>query len=481
MGRGESALEREDGFALVLALATLMVLTIVGTTLATYSTSNQASAKYSSDAQATQAAAEAGLNDAVAIVYASTQPLSPTLFSASPPPAMRLGSTTVTYTGSLSGNTWTLSSVARIDRSNAVRRLYRTVTVDPVNTGGQLKVWDRLYNDDAASCLTFENVTVSSNLATRSNLCLKGTATMTGGPLDVAGTVSLEKQASVGTSSAPLPRVDVGRGCAWNNGAFHAPCTRNDHVYATSVGTTPATTDMTKPPVDFEWWYANAAPGPMHPCTTSTGTPPRFDTNAAFDKSVWAQELAPSSSSYTCRVADASGNLIGELSWDSASHVLDVRGTVFIDGDVRFAVSGETINYHGQATIYTSGGVDMMQTQLCAGGKGNTNCKNSGMGGWDPTQNILVLVAGAKNGAGYDFQVHDVASAFQGAAYAVHDCLVGNTAVTSAPLICNRIVADKNVSLFTWPKLQALLPGETIGFPATTTTFNRTLGPVTGW
>lgn len=481
MGRGVGrALEREDGFALVLALATLLVLTTLGTTIALYTTSNQTSAHYQSDAQAAQTAAEAGLNDAVSVVYAAPRPLASTLFTPAPAP-LRLGRATVTYGGALVGNTWTLTATAVADGGKPIRRLYRTVVVNPINPSGQLRVWDRLYNDDATSCLTFENVTVPKNLATRGNLCLLGTATMAAGPLDVGGWVTLDKQSSIGTWNAPLSAVNVGRGCAWNNGALHSPCTRTDHVYASSATAAPATADMTKPAVDFDWWYANAAPGPMHPCTTASGTPPTFDTNGVFDKSLLPQELAPSASSYTCQVRDTSGALVGELSWNNATHVLDVRGTIFIDGDALFDVSGETINYHGQATIYTSGSVDMAQTQLCAGGAGNTNCKNAGMGSWDPTQNILVFVAGAKNPPGYDVRVHDTAAAFQGAAYGVHDCLIGNTAVTSAPLICNRIVADKTVSFFTWPKLGALLDGETIGFPQTTTTFTRALGPVTGW
>jgi hypothetical protein len=272
-----------------------------------------------------------------------------------------------------------------------------------------------------------------------------------------------------------VARADVGAGCSWNNRPAHSPCGASDNVFATVV--TPSPPTFTKPSVDFAYWYENAAPGPKHPCTTTSGSPPVFDDNGVYDRSLTVQDLAPSSASYVCQVRDARGNLTGELSWDAAAHVLKVTGTIFVDGDVTMHVQGQTVNYQGRAALYTSGTYENFGEVVCAGGNGNTNCHNSDMANWDPTQNLLVLLAGGKTAPGTDVTMHHTASAFQGAVYAVHDCEVSDTSYSSGPLICEKVLVDKTASLYPWTPLPSLLTAQVYGSPWTSSAWQLVLGP----
>ena len=82
---------------------------------------------------------------------------------------------------------------------------------------------------------------------------------------------------------------------------------------------------LVKPQIDLDWWWRNAKPGPMYPCTEAGNTFPNgFDTNAgatagnafAPDNSVsTSAEITPMNSSYTCQVKE-NGVLKGEISWN---------------------------------------------------------------------------------------------------------------------------------------------------------------------
>ncbi len=109
-----------------------------------------------------------------------------------------------------------------------------------------------------------------------------------------------------------------------------------------------------EPTADFAKWYENGIPGPSQSCTTVSGSPPTFDNNyPTRDNSVSTDfELTPASS-YTCRVGPA-GNASGELSWNAATKVLTVKGTIFIDGSAKIT-NGSLNSYNGQGALYLSG------------------------------------------------------------------------------------------------------------------------------
>ena len=93
-------------------------------------------------------------------------------------------------------------------------------------------------------------------------------------------------------------------------------------------------------PSNMGFWYQNADLGPLSPCTTSTGSPPKFDTaSGVADNSInWsatpttAINLTPAAD-YTCK-SMAGSTTLGELSWNNTTKLLTVKGTIFIDGSI---------------------------------------------------------------------------------------------------------------------------------------------------
>jgi hypothetical protein len=130
----------------------------------------------------------------------------------------------------------------------------------------------------------------------------------------VAGNLDVSNGAAVGASTNMSTRVEtyVGGNCRYSVGAW-AACSGNQdarHVYSrlsdgVTIGVNHTTPVVAPPAADFATWYENAIPGPSQSCTSSSGTPPTFDTNYPNrDNSVsTVVDLTPSSS-YYCRVGN---------------------------------------------------------------------------------------------------------------------------------------------------------------------------------
>ena len=71
--------------------------------------------------------------------------------------------------------------------------------------------------------------------------------------------------------ATPVKTANIGGTCTYLLQAAHTPCTSTDHVYATTITSTSAASNpaLVMPAVDFNYWWANAAPGPKHFCTNS--------------------------------------------------------------------------------------------------------------------------------------------------------------------------------------------------------------------
>ena len=205
---------------------------------------------------------------------------------------------------------------------------------------------------------------------------------------------------AIGSSTTSITSADIGGTCTMN-GTVGA-CNSGRGVFATTVGGAPPA--LVKPQIDLDWWWRNAKPGPMHPCTEAGNTFPNgFDTNAAAtagnafapDNSVGGSaEITPMASSYTCQVKE-NGVLVGEISWNNATHVLKILGTIYIDGDIRFDDNGQIVHYQGRGIIYASDDVEFDE-RVCAGGTGTTNCAASSatMSSWNPSTDLLTILAG---------------------------------------------------------------------------------------
>ena len=273
----------------------------------------------------------------------------------------------------------------------------------------------------------------------------------------------------IGSSGTPLASVQVAGSCTYFNQAAHSPCTSTDKVWPSPAGTAPQ--NLSKPAVDLAYWYDNAKPGPTNNCTTGS-FPGGFDNNSTYNNSLTGSaEVTPNSSSYTCQVHDALGGLLGELSWNHVTKVLKIKGTIFIDGDFRFDDDGAIAHYQGRGIIYAAGDLEFDEL-VCAGGSGSTSCVTNGMQNWDPSQNMMIVLAGGD--AEYDqggTQAQAVPSGFQGLIYANGDCTVHENFHTSGPIVCDKILLPSEPNgwptYYDWPPLGSLVEGQMYSDPQT--------------
>jgi hypothetical protein len=141
--------------------------------------------------------------------------------------------------------------------------------------------------------------------------------------------------------------------------------------------------------------------------------------------------------SYTCRTPG------GELSWNALSHVLTVKGTVYIDGSV-VVDNGGTDTYDGQGSLYVSGTALIKNTRLCAAVDGSGNCS---VNGWDPNSRLVVIVA---DGHGGQVPANDsiqlVSATFQGALYGTWAIENDTTSSVIGPMIGSTVVLGQWVT-----------------------------------
>jgi len=491
----------------VMALGTMVVMLAVLTAIIDYSTSNVHHTTYSRASATAYSLAEAAVNDALGVLIKAADPSNS---SAVPTTSETLAVGTAKYSGVLSGTTWTLTGTGSVrsptGASNVTRLVTRKVYITGLASGGLLDpAWDRIYNDDTSACMNvLSGVTIPSPLSVRGNLCLLGTTTASKitASVIVGGNVTLgSANSSIGVSGTNVPEADIAGTCKFGSNAAHTPCSSADKVFATTIKTT--TSGLTKPTTATSYWYQNGAPGPKHPCGenggASSGTKPVFDGDALYNNSVVdTNTLTPTTGSYVCQVKDTNGNVIGELSWTknagNNNGVLKIAGTIFIDGAVSFTSPvGQTIDYQGRGTLYTSDTFKIDGVNICAGGTGTTLCHTSAatMQTWDPTTNMLIVIAGNSTStvpsSGNDLDWHGnssgAAGAFQGVGYAVHDCKQEAGMWTSSPLLCNGVDGilgpGPNPGYYTWPALPVAQTGQ-LYLQGAANDMQLTLGPATG-
>ena len=326
----------------------------------------------------------------------------------------------------------------------------------------------------------------------------------------VTVTYTSDPTLAIGSAASPLLRADIADFCTLNANTAHKPCTNADRVYATTIGGAPPT--LVKPQVDLDWWWKNAKPGPKYPCTEAGNSfPNTFDndagTTSAPNNSVGGSaEITPLTQSYTCQVKE-NGMLMGEISWNHTTHVLTIFGTIYIDGDMRFDDNGQIVHYQGRGIIYASDDIEFDE-RVCAGGSGMTNCAASPttMADWNPSQNLLTILAGnistsqpccpLQENAEFDHstqgsnssQGDDPAApgALQGIVYARGNCQVHEFFKLSGPVICNQIQIDDGEeagyfpTFSAFPPLGSLTDGQIYLNPNNAASYEMKLGTQTG-
>ena len=231
--------------------------------------------------------------------------------------------------------------------------------------------------------------------------------------------------AGVGSAATPVANLNVGETCQLNSNTPHSPCSPADYTWATNTTTTAAADNpaLIMPTVDFSYWYANAKPGPKHFCTNPNPgiTSSFFDNNTKLDGSItvngemagntrsdphgyssWTYDSTTPSIDYDCQVwsgGGTKGTLLGRISWNHTTHVMNIKGTVFIDGAFRFDNDAQVVHYFGRGDLMSSR-EDEIDSLVCAGwSSGGTNTTDlahsciQNMASWDPTHNMMVLMA----------------------------------------------------------------------------------------
>ena len=468
-------LRAERGLALVSTLGVVSFLALAGTSVVAFSATNYGSASRSKADMGAYALAEAGVNNAAAVLNAAADPTVPTLL---PARTSTYEGGTVTWSGSYDAATsvWTVTATGELRNPTGVNAapVRRTLTAKiSVSASGALtqtlsnQAWNYVVATHTGSQCdeTLSNsVTWSARLFVVGNLCLSTGATITAGPVVVGGVASLGSTDNfIGSSASPVSEVHVVGGCKYGNARTpHTPCSSSDHVYATVSDANPA--GITPPTPDWDRWYNAAMPGPRAGCTASTGAVPAFDNDSTRNNSVTTAFNLTPASSYSC----ASGT--GQLAWDATTHVLTVNGTVFIDGSAK-ADNAQVDTYVGQGVLYLSG-TFYLNGKLCALVSG-TGCD---FASWDPNNAMFEIVANgvgpANNVPSGDSVYLTNGSSMEGGFYGTGALDFGNNANVGGPMLGSQIVLSNNVTTASWPVIQ--VPA---GMPGSPTIYAQPLPP----
>ena len=292
-------LGRENGMALLVSLGALLVLGVTGTTVLYYSSANTRSSSYSKASGASFQLAEAGLHEALSVLsnQPTNDPASPTLLPpANNPRTSPYTTGSVTWSGTWDANeaTWHLVSTGRVTNpangppSEATRTIKADVPIIPVATQPlTVDSWNYIFSygtgdPDGCDMDTLSSVSIETRVMVTGNLCVKDSSTIEGSNAQVlvGGQLKTWGSGTVGRGgSNPAGLVDVAGGCRWETSTLHSPCkgpsspnAYSDKVWATTIDTTPALEAAPNP--DWNYWFANASPGPVENCTGANRSGP---------------------------------------------------------------------------------------------------------------------------------------------------------------------------------------------------------------
>jgi hypothetical protein len=515
---------------LPIALGILSALSISAMVVLESSSTNARSSTRSKGDKVAFALAEAGINNAVAVLAKTgNNNLDQSLL----PPCTIAGQSTAE-------STWRLNDggspaveyeggdvrwCATFDPANAVwhvtsrgivanhygtaaltrRELRADIPITPIETQPLTnQAWNFMFatrTGTANGCdLTFSNnVTIGSNVYAMGNLCLDQNVVLSSPKLIVLGKIDNANNARIGASGTDnwSTRVEVQVGgagglfCKYATGAwttiYSSPfCGDAEHVYSknstsSAMTVNPTPENIAPPSVDMDGWYQNAIPGPTQACTSSSGTPPVFDGDTTRNNSIATVfDLTPTASSYSCRVGPADDPL-GELTWNHSTNTLTAHGTIFIDGSVKM-VNTAVLEYEGYSTIYVSGTFLMDNgAKMCA--VKNAEGTDCNYVGWDPNTQMITIVAGGSGAvAGAQSQTGSTTEGggnstklannvrFQGALYATNAIQLVNNSKVDGPMIGSTIVVDNNVTPDAFPfitEVPAGMPGNSAVFAQT--------------
>jgi Tfp pilus assembly protein PilX len=495
MRRILSRLRNERGQSLVIALLVMTFLALALGAVMIFTAGNQRNANIQKAQQVAGSLAEAGVNNAISVLSQAAVPgnagnarlILPAGGGQSPlmPSSLATANTssysggTVQWWGTVNSSwLWTLHGKATVANPTGAAPIVKYMTAQvqvhqPPPQSLQIGVWNTVYSPgvgDASGCDTSigQGVNINIPLYVGGNFCMANKGLVTA-PVYIAGNLNISNKMSwIGcannanscNSPVPVNSAHVGGWCAGPSSPQYSPCksepmtggAKDTNIYVAN----PSTWNPFGPASDFAgitapticWgpsscsgdpdggWYTVSSPGPLSPCTASSGTPPTFDNDTTMNDSVLTTFNMTPGASYTCTTAQG-----GVLSWNAATNVLTVSGTIYIDGNITFQTSGNSVvKYTGtgsggnctntgdcQAVIFASGDISVDSEKLCAVVSGS-NCDWSN---WNPNKKILILASNGPNGA----SIGPSQSSFQGALYATNTVTVGQSAQSEGPLV----------------------------------------------
>ena len=365
-------LNEQSGMALVMAVGMLAVFSIVGTTTLVYTTSNSRSSAVSKERERAFSLAEAGLNNAMAVLSLPTNnALDPDVL-----PSTEATASSATYEGGTTkwygvldraNAMWTITSLGLYNNptgqgvAQVRRKLTAKVPIIPTYTQPlNNPVWNYLYSGHTGSACDQtlnNNISGSSRMYVAGNLCLSPNVQLAQSTVIVGGHLDVANNAAVGASTSMSTRVEtyVGGSCRYSVGAWGACGGNQDarHIYSKladgstiAVNNTPPV--VPPPTADFALWYENAIPGPSQSCTTSSGATPTFDNNyPARDGSVSTVfDLTPSSS-YICRTGPGASTTLSAAITASQTTVTVASATGFPASQFKIRIDDEVMTVTG--------------------------------------------------------------------------------------------------------------------------------------
>jgi Tfp pilus assembly protein PilX len=513
------AVREERGFALPIALGTMLVLAILLVGIISYTTANSRTAYLSNSRQQSYTLAQAGLNNAISVIRTSSTPMWSGLL---PSTTTSYSGGSVTWSGTLDDVTpgttcnmpndaaligcWTITSTGdvRNPAGAADSKLKLSVRVPLEGEFSQLLVnpaydYVYVYGTGAASGCDFansNNSTFGSRLYVQGNMCISNNTQVTN-EVNVGGHAAFTSpQASIGTSSTyDTYGVHIVGGCSTSSSGPFTPwaCGTAQHVYANPVADKNVAS-LTPPDIigSAQGWYKSASPGPFAPCKTSSGLPSNTSNWAtAFDNNVpagaapattWLDRSETATFNLTPSTAYSCTTSLGQISWDPSAKdangntvpTLTVKGTVFIDGNARIAPSSiQLIRYVGVGSIYLSGSFVLKGTNVCAAyifSSKDCDWSLPGSGHWDVSSNFLNIVAGVVGGGGQtetpdsSTSVELQTAHYQGAITAALKIDVSSATVTQGPLVEQQMTLGQALTTYPFGTLTSV-PSATPGNP----------------
>jgi hypothetical protein len=275
-------------------------------------------------------------------------------------------------------------------------------------------------------------------------------------------------------------------------GTPHTCALPGDYFYVKPGGYTTDADAISAPlltETDFTNYYNNSFIRPGDPCDNPGPNGATRLADSTFDNdstplngvngngSAAQFNLTPTYN-YTCEAKDNAGRVVGELTWNNTTKLLQIRGTIYLDGNVTISQnatyqgvnstgvhpSGDTSGTDGiggQAVLYISGTYSQSNVRLCGWDTTTDTAAVTGsacdFNKWTPNTSMLMIVA---HGSADSFTLAGGSScSFQGAVYALYNASFGQQCRVEGPFIATTMAVGQGVSMKPLPGVSDLPVG----------------------